>query len=94
MQVWHKEIEFYGQSLVIEVSKYKAGRPAPIASTPDSPGYDDEGEAEEIDYHVVSKKVIDTAKYQLFSEECLEDAIWFEEELRELISEKIQEEGL
>lgn len=37
----------------VKINSYTPGRPAPIAHCPDSPGFDDEGSAEEVEFEVI-----------------------------------------
>jgi len=38
----------------VEIFDYTPERPAPFAQTPDSPGFDDEGDAKEVSYRLIS----------------------------------------
>lgn len=57
----YRTIEFHGLLISTQVNDYTAARPAPLAQTPDSPGFDDEGDAEEIDYCATTDIAIDCA---------------------------------
>ena len=50
-------IEFNGLSVVVDIESYTPERPVPFAQTPDSPGYDDEGDAEEVEYIAKNPKI-------------------------------------
>jgi hypothetical protein len=80
-------IAFHGLTLVVDVASYTPARPAPPAQTPDCPGYDDEGDAEEIEYE---------AKYPII--ECAEtfmESLNLEEndEFRAMIIEKMRNQS-
>jgi len=88
-----KEIEFNGLSLQVEILSYTPpGRPAPIASTPDCPGYCDPGGDEECDYNILSAEIDCPGTHLEFLAKCLEGYGLFEEELYNAICEKIREE--
>jgi hypothetical protein len=46
-----------GFQVEVDVTDYVPSRPAPMAQTPDCPGYDDEGDAGEIEFEVVDLTV-------------------------------------
>lgn len=86
------EILFNGLILQVDVTSYTPGRPAPIAATPDGPGYDDDGEAEECEWQVVKKETdCEGSALDLFNR-CLDGYPTMAEELHDLICEKIREE--
>lgn len=80
-------IAFHGLTFCVDVTSYTPARPAPFARVPDVPGYDDEGDAEEIEYE---------AKYPII--ECLGtfmDWLNLEEndEFRTIIIEKMRNQS-
>ena len=54
-------VEFHGLLVSTQVNDYSPGYPMPFAQTPDSPGYDDPGEDEYIDYCPTTDIAIDCA---------------------------------
>lgn len=86
------ELQFNGLTLDIEIESYTPERPAPFAQTPDCPGYDDEGDAEECEYKILSVKIDCHETYLEFLDKCLEGYGKFDEELCSDICEKIREE--
>lgn len=55
-------IEFNGLLVSTRVHSFTPARPAPFAQTPDSPGYSDEGDTEEIEYEATTEVTIDCAE--------------------------------
>jgi hypothetical protein len=51
------ELQHNGLTLVINITNYWPARSMPFAQTPDCAGYDDEGEAGEVEFEVVSAEV-------------------------------------
>jgi len=51
------EINFKGLTLQIEVTSYTSARPAPIAQTPDCPGYADPGDDEEVEFQITGVEI-------------------------------------
>lgn len=51
------EILFKGLTLQIEVQSYTPYRPAPSAQTPDSPGYSDPGDQEELEFVITGVEI-------------------------------------
>lgn len=86
------EIQFNGLTLDIEILSYTPERPAPIASTPDCPGFSDPGDDEECDYQILSAEIDCPGTHLEFLEKCMEGYGLFEEELYNAICEKIREE--
>lgn len=43
-------VTYMGEDIDVTVHNFRPGYPAPIAYTPDSPGFDDEGCADEVEY--------------------------------------------
>lgn len=87
------EIQFNGLTLDIQILSYTRERPAPIASTPDCPGYDDEGDAEECDYEILSAEIDCHGTHLSFLNSCVEGCCGgYEEDLKSAICEKIREE--
>ena len=83
---------FNGLILDIDVHSYTPERPAPHASTPDCPGYDDEGDAEGCEWDVVKQQIdCEETALELFNR-CLEGYPTMEEDLHNAICEKIREE--
>lgn len=52
-----KGIPYKGLTITTKVNSYTPARPAPIAQTPDSPGYDDPGDDCEVEYEVTGAEV-------------------------------------
>ena len=69
-----------GFEVEVDVTDYVPSRPAPIASTPDCPGYDDEGDAGEVEFEVrgVSVDCIETVtdSFDMNSSESLADLVF------------------
>lgn len=51
------ELPHNGLNLTINVNSFSPARPAPFAQTPDSPGFDDEGDLGEVDFDVVGAEM-------------------------------------
>lgn len=78
------EINFKGLTLQIDKIKHTRARPAPMAQTPDCPGYSDPGDDEEIEFDIIG--------VEIDCPETLIEALYasFEEDIGTLVIEEME----